>query len=138
VRRELIILLAFFSVFLAIGCTGNNTGQPSAPIGNASVTPAEKSVTPNPAETPAIPVTGKTVEVTIQNFAFDPDSITISSGDNIKWTNMDSATHTIVGTDFSSGNLKKGDSYEHIFNKVGTYNYECSIHPYMKGVVIVK
>jgi plastocyanin len=108
---------------------GNNTGQPSTPAGNTKVTSAE---------TPAVPVAGKTVEVTIQSFAFNPHSITISSGDKVKWTNTDSANHTIVGTNFSSSNLKKGDLYEHIFTKAGTYNYQYSIHPSMKGVVIVK
>ena len=128
-RRELVIFLALFSVFFAIGCMGNNTGQTSTQAGNTTV---------NSAETSAVPVAGKTVEVTIQSFAFNPDSITISSGDKVKWTNMDSATHTIVGTNFSSSNLKKEESYEQIFTKAGTYNYQCSIHPSMKGMVIVK
>ncbi len=81
---------------------------------------------------------GKTVDVKIQNSAFDPGSITISSGDTVKWTNMESDTHTVVGPDFSSGNISSGKSYEHKFTKTGTYNYHCSIDPSMKGVVIVK
>jgi plastocyanin len=81
---------------------------------------------------------GKTVDVKIENSAFNPDSITISSGDTIKWTNMDSGTHTVVGTDFSSGDLSSGKSYEHKFTKAGTYNYYCSIDPSMKGVITVK
>lgn len=81
---------------------------------------------------------GKTVDVKIENSSFNPDSITISSGDTIKWTNMDSGTHTVVGTDFSSGDLSSGKSYEHKFTKAGTYNYYCSIDPSMKGVITVK
>lgn len=81
---------------------------------------------------------GKTVDVKIENSAFNPASITISSGDTIKWTNMDSGTHTVVGTDFSSGDLSSGKSYEHKFTKAGTYNYYCSIDPSMKGVITVK
>lgn len=81
---------------------------------------------------------GKTVDVKIQNSAFDPGSITISSGDTVKWTNMESNTHTVVGPDFSSGNISSGKSYEHKFTKIGTYDYHCSIDPSMKGVVIVK
>lgn len=81
---------------------------------------------------------GKTVDVKIQNASFNPDSISISSGDTVKWTNMDSGTHTVVGTYFSSGNISSGKSYEHKFTKAGTYNYSCSIDPSMKGVVIVK
>lgn len=103
-RRELVIFIVLFSVFLAIGCTGE----------------------------------GKKVDVIIQNSTFYPNSITISSGDTVKWTNLDPAPHTVVGTDFSSGNIAGGDSYEHTFYKAGTYNYYCSIEPSMKGIVIVK
>lgn len=119
-RKEFIILIVLFSIFLAIGCTGTNNQKPATP-----------------AETPAVPTSSKTVEVTIQNFAFSPDSVTISSGDTVKWTNMDSTAHTITGNDFSSGNLNKGDSYENTFSKAGTYEYHCSIHPSMTGTVIV-
>ncbi len=131
-RKEFIILIVLFSVFLAIGCTGTNNQKPATP----TATPAETPATP--ATTPAVPTSSKIVEVTIQNFAFNPESVTISSGDTVKWTNMDSTTHTITGTDFSSGNLNKGDSYENTFTKAGSYDYHCSIHPSMKGTVIVK
>lgn len=124
-RKGFIILIVLFSVFLAIGCTGTNNQEPATP-------------TETPVETPAVPTSGKIVDVTIQNFAFNPDSVTISSDDTVKWTNMDSATHTITGTDFSSGNLNKGDSYENTFTKAGTYDYYCSIHPSMKGTIIVE
>lgn len=124
-RKEFVILIVLFSIFLATGCTGTNNQQPATP-------------TATPAETPAVPTSGKTVEVTIQNFAFNPNSVTISSGDTVKWTNMDSTAHTVTGTDFSSGNLNKGDSYENTFTKAGTYDYHCSIHPSMTGTVIVK
>jgi plastocyanin len=103
-RKEIIILMTLFVIFLAIGCTDK----------------------------------GKTIDVKIQNSAFNPDSITISSGNTVKWTNMDSGTHTVVGPDFSSGNISSGKSYEHKFTKTGTYNYYCSIDPSMKGSVIVK
>ena len=80
---------------------------------------------------------GETVYVRIQNSSFYPDSITISSGDTVRWTNLDSTPHTVIGTDFSSGNISSEDSYEHTFTKAGTYYY-CSIDLSMKGVIIVK
>ncbi len=137
-KREFVIFLVLFGLFLTTGCAGNNAGQSPTPTVTPAATPAETPVTANSSETPAVSTGGKTIEVTMQNFAFNPDSITISSGDTVKWTNMDSAGHDVVGTDFSSSNLKKGDSYEHKFTKAGTYNYICSIHPSMKGTVIVK
>lgn len=81
---------------------------------------------------------GETYYVKIENSQFYPNSITISSGDTVRWTNLDPTNHTVVGTGFSSGNITSQDSYDHTFTKAGTYNYYCSIEPSMKGVVIVK
>jgi Plastocyanin len=80
----------------------------------------------------------ETYYVRIQNSQFYPSSITISSGDTVRWTNLDSTNHTVVGTDFSSGNITSQDSYDHTFTKAGTYSYYCSIETSMKGIVIVK
>ncbi len=80
---------------------------------------------------------GKFVDVDIQNFAFNPKSVEISAGDAVRWTNMDSADHTVEGTIFTSGIISKGQNYKFQFTEPGVYNYECSIHPNMKGTVTV-
>ena len=82
-------------------------------------------------------VTGETFEVSIDDFAFDPTSVTISTGDTVRWTNMDSADHTATGSAFDSGILEEGDSYEFTFTETGTFEYNCSIHPEMQGTVTV-
>jgi plastocyanin len=79
----------------------------------------------------------KTVDVSIKDNAFNPASVQISKGDTVKWTNMDSADHTVKGSTFNSGIIHKGQSYEFRFNTAGTFNYVCSIHPTMKGTVTV-
>ncbi len=126
-KRELILLVLLVSAFLATGCTEK---QPVAPINETTVYPVN--------ETPATATGGKIVDISIQNFAFEPNSVKISVGDTVKWTNLDSASHTIKGTEFASGSLNKDDSFSYAFTKPGTYNYECSIHPSMKGIVIVE
>jgi plastocyanin len=90
-----------------------------------------------PTETPQPAVGGKVVDVSIQNSAYNPASVQISTGDTVKWTNMDSTTHTVTGSTFESGNINKGQSYQFQFTEPGTYSYTCSIHPTMKGTVIV-
>lgn len=126
-KRELILLVILVSTFLAIGCTEK---QPIAPINETSSSPVN--------ETPATTMGTKIVDVSIQNFAFEPNSVQISVGNTVKWTNLDSVPHTIKGTDFTSESLNKDASFSYTFTKTGTYNYECSIHPSMKGVVIVE
>lgn len=78
------------------------------------------------------------VPVTIQNFAFNPRSITVKVGDTVTWTNKDSTTHTVTGTGFVSGELAPGETYSHRFNAAGTYQYICSIHATMEGIVVVQ
>jgi plastocyanin len=33
--------------------------------------------------------------------------------------------------------LRKGETFSHAFQMAGTYPYICSIHPYMRGTVVV-
>lgn len=85
---------------------------------------------------------GETIEVEIENFEFKPSEVTISVGDTVKWTNLDSAIHnarqTIDNPELYSPNLGQGESFSHTFNEEGTYDYICTIHPYMDGTVIVE
>ena len=76
--------------------------------------------------------------VSMHDLKFDPATIEIKTGETIKWTNNDDRDHTVVSKDnFKSGNLSKGDTFEHTFAKAGKFNYACSYHPRMKAVVIV-
>jgi plastocyanin len=85
------------------------------------------------------PITSNTVE--IKGFAFNPATITVSKGTTVAWVNNNGAPHTITTTiapvDFDSGRRNKGDTFNQTFNTAGTYEYFCSIHPNMKGKVIV-
>ena len=137
-KRELIILFILFSVFFAIGCTGNNAENSANPTATPATTSTETNLTTNTVVTPLNSTGGQIVEVKMEDFSFKPDSVSISSGDTVKWTNMDSAGHDVLGTDFKSSMLQKGDSYEHQFTKSGAYDYVCSVHPGMKGTIIVK
>jgi len=78
------------------------------------------------------------VTVSIKDFAFNPATITITKGTKVTWVNEDSAPHTATSEgSFDSGTLSKGQSFSYIFAETGTFNYKCSIHPSMKGKVIV-
>ncbi len=81
----------------------------------------------------------KTAEaVSIRGFAFNPANLAINAGTTVKWTNEDSAPHSIKSENFKSGTLSSGDSYEFRFVTPGIYDYNCGIHPSMKGQIIVK
>jgi plastocyanin len=78
--------------------------------------------------------------VSIVNMSFSPASLTVVAGTTVTWTNNDNMTHTVTSdaTGFDSGNLTVGSKFSQMFSTAGTYAYHCTIHPTMKGTIIVK
>ncbi len=72
--------------------------------------------------------------------AYDPPEVRVQKGHAIEWRNDDAAPHTVTGGSFDSGprGLDTGDTFKWQFNKVGTVEYRCTIHPGMRGTVIVE
>lgn len=93
--------------------------------------------------TQQIPVTGVSDEtvVTIENFSFNPGTVTIKKGTKVTWTNKDSVKHDVssdTGSELKSQLLAQGESYSHVFNTVGTYVYHCNPHAAkMKATIVV-
>ncbi len=74
-----------------------------------------------------------------------PSLITIEKGKQVTWVNEDSAFHSVTSgfyaapTDlFDSGHLDPFESYTLTFDETGIYDYHCTLHPWMKGQVIVE
>jgi plastocyanin len=86
------------------------------------------------------PALAATKNVSIKAGGFSPASITINSGDSIKWTNVDTVNHQVVSDRglFASSILRPGQTYTRTFNQGGTYRYHDGLEPTEKGAVIVK
>ncbi len=78
---------------------------------------------------------------------FVPETLAVSKGVKVEWSNDDTTLHTVTsgspndgnaGTEFDSVYMATGASFTHIFGKSGTYDYYCTLHPFMKGKIIVK
>jgi len=76
--------------------------------------------------------------VSIANYAFNPQQLTVKAGAEVTWTNNDSVTHTVTFDSFNSGDIAPGGTYKHTFSDAGTFNYHCSIHTSMTGSIIVQ
>jgi len=76
------------------------------------------------------------------SLGYSPDVIHVVIGVNntVVWTNNDNVTHTVTSTSgvFNSGFIPPGQSWNYTFTYPGTFNYYCTIHPWMKGTVIVE
>jgi len=79
-------------------------------------------------------------EVKIDNFTFDPGSLTVPVGAKVTWTNHDDIPHTVVSVKklFASPVLDTGEKFSHVVEAPGQYPYYCSIHPKMTGTLIAK
>ena len=83
--------------------------------------------------------TTATAEVTIDNFSFRPQTLTVAVGATVTWTNRDDVPHTVVSDDavFKSKARDTDEKFSYTFDKPGTYPYHCSLHPKMTGQVVV-
>jgi plastocyanin len=79
--------------------------------------------------------------VTIDNFSFSAPTLVVAAGTAVTWTNRDDIPHTITADgmppSYRSHPLDTGDSFRQLFKLPGTYHYYCSLHPKMRGTVVV-
>jgi len=71
--------------------------------------------------------------------SYSPTIIQTSTGTTVTWTNNDNVVHTVtdVGGTFDSHLILPNNTWKYTFNNAGKYNYFCTLHPWMKGIVIV-
>lgn len=87
----------------------------------------------------AAAATRGTPVVAINDFKYGPATVTIAAGQTVRFVNHDGEAHTVTATGggFDSGGLDTGDSWTYRFSKPGRYAYFCTLHPWMKGTIIV-
>jgi predicted secreted protein with PEFG-CTERM motif len=80
------------------------------------------------------------------NNCFAPNPLNVAPGTEVEWKNTDTVSHTVTsgkvsddnaGSLFDSGLIKKGADFKFTFATAGTYDYFCTVHPWMTGQVIV-
>jgi amicyanin len=96
--------------------------------------------TPGLAEDPNNAGAGPVASVSMDHNTFIPSEITVDPGTTVTWVNKEAMPHTVVDVNkgFRSKTLVKDAQFSFTFTAAGDYNYLCSIHPNMKGKVIVK
>jgi plastocyanin len=77
---------------------------------------------------------------------YEPPTLTVTKGTTVTWKNADSTLHTVTsgtaeggesGTVFDSSYMAAGKTFQWTFSDAGTFDYYCTLHPYMKGQVVV-
>jgi amicyanin len=80
-------------------------------------------------------------QVAIFNYKFSPETLAVPAGTKVTWTNKDEVPHTVASSDkrfTSSTGLDTGEQYSYTFTTAGTYEYFCTLHPFMKGKIVVE
>ena len=82
----------------------------------------------------------ETNAVSIDNFTFNPQKLTVKAGTTVTWTNKDDIPHALaaVRKEFRSKALDTDDSFSFTFTTPGSYDYFCSLHPHMTGTIVVE
>jgi amicyanin len=79
--------------------------------------------------------------VSIDNFTFNPQKLTVKAGTTVTWTNKDDIPHGIAATENAfkrSAAMDTDGTYSFTFTTAGTYQYFCYIHPHMTGTIVVE
>jgi plastocyanin len=78
--------------------------------------------------------------VTIDNFTFEPQRLTVTAGTTVTWANQDDIPHTVASDTklFKSKALDTDDKFSFTFATPGVYDYFCSMHPHMTGEIVVE
>ena len=79
--------------------------------------------------------------IEIKDFAFNPQTLTVKSGEKVTWINRDEEPHTIVSVEKQfkkSTALDTDQEFTITAGAPGTYSYFCSVHPKMTGIIIVE
>jgi plastocyanin len=71
------------------------------------------------------------------DWAFEPAALDVKVGDTVVWRNAGTVEHSVTGPAFDSGLVKPAASWERAFDTTGVFDYHCTPHPWMKGVVRV-
>jgi plastocyanin len=80
------------------------------------------------------------VQVVMRDNTFLPERVEVAAGTVVAWINQGGRDHTVTADDGSwdSGSIAPGGSWQHRFDRPGTYAIHCEPHPSMRGVVVVR
>ena len=143
-RKKIIIFLIIFGVFFAAGCADNGDSEEPAPstpveeVNNGEIAGEEETVTIPEAGQDETGAETEIVDVEIRDYEYIPERLTIEVGQTVRWTNYDTVPHDVVGSGIESEYLQQGEIFTYTFDQEGTYEYICTIHPWMEGEVIAE
>ncbi len=121
-RSAVLVAFALLSALLLVLLSGCSSKPPVVPSADAASVDVAATVV-------------------VKDMQYTPASVTVKPGQAVTWVFDDGVVkHDVIAADgsFVSDLLVSGASYTHVFDEAGTFDYTCSPHPRMSGVVIVE
>ena len=127
-------------VVVLVGCGGQTEEQETTTSAAPGATSGETTISEAPTTTEAATPPEDAIGVSISGFAFNPNPVTIESGQTVLWVNNEAVSHTTTSDDdlWNSGSLRTDAQFFFTFEQPGEFAYFCSIHREMTGTVIVE
>jgi plastocyanin len=131
-------------LILTCGCSESPPAQPTVSPTAVSTTPSTVITTiPTPVITPSRTPSVSDNTITMVKNTFKPAAnMTVKVGSTVRWVNADDHPHRIEFADktFSTSAFLLGasQSFSQRFDRAGTFDYDCTIHPYMQGTITVE
>jgi plastocyanin len=78
--------------------------------------------------------------VVIEAMQFSPATLEVHAGDTVIWKNKDPFPHNATADNkaFHSPDIDSGKSWKFVARQRGSFSYICTLHPTMKGTLVVK
>jgi len=71
--------------------------------------------------------------------AYQPATITVKRGATVSFVNKDPYPHTVTSAgNFDSKEIAAGKTWKYTAKKAGRFDYICTLHPNMKGTLVVE
>ena len=87
----------------------------------------------------AAPATGDAdVTVVVGNMAFSPTTVEITAGDSVAWVWKDDTEHDVAFADGPASRTQRSGTWQRTFDRPGRFDYVCTLHPRMRGTVVVR
>jgi plastocyanin len=140
-----IIVIAIAAIAYSAQMARKSANSANQPSGTLPVNVTKVSTSVQKANNPSsivvtVPV-GAGRQGTLSEF-FVPSKVNLHTGNKVTWVDDDTVTHSITSATFNGvvwprGSDQGPSNFSHTFDKSGTFNYFCQIHPYMTGVAFV-
>jgi plastocyanin len=124
--RSAIVIATLFAIFsISSSCTKKNMDDLNSTVPSKDI-PGPKGGGDG------------STEVMIGGRAFVPDTLTVTSGTTVTWTNKDNSVNIVISDDgLFGGVMSSNGTYSYLFSTVGNYKYFNRVRPSSTGIIIV-